>query len=96
MAQSGYWRYSFDLQKTENRHITIKEWVTTNKQTLQQNHQANKKKQAFKKAERKTEKHTYKIQTKAVRKRMKETRNLAEAYNEGKVPLKIKVKRLIP
>ncbi|MDA3891934.1 MAG: hypothetical protein PF517_09770 [Salinivirgaceae bacterium] len=89
------YQYSIDIGVQKSRRVSFKYFIGSAKKEFIEAREWRKNKKIEKKSSKRIRKHTYKIQKSEVRKRMKKSKKTAERHNKGKVPLLIKLKRLI-
>jgi hypothetical protein len=89
------YKYSIDIKTQKSRSVPLKYRITKAKESIKTNKELRKKKRSAIKSSKKIKKHTYRIQTREVKKRMKMSNKKAENFNKGKVPLGVKLKKII-
>lgn len=88
-------RYSIDVKNKNNRDLPIAYIISQTGMQIKEAKEWRKNNRLERKISRKTERRFYHIQTQEVKKRMKRSEKKAENYNRGKVPLRVKLKRLM-
>ena len=87
-------RYSIE-NNVKNRRIPIKFFLKQTKESLILELKTRKKRRVSKRISRKIIRHTYSIQTHKTKQRMRKTRKEAEDYNQRRIPLKLKIKKIL-
>jgi hypothetical protein len=87
--------YSIDFGTLTNRRVPISYFIEQTQQNIKVSAQVRKEHRLENRESRRIRKHTYAIQTKEVKKRMKESRKKADFYNRGKKPLRVKLKKVL-
>ena len=79
-AQLQY-RYSIDIETKKSRRVPLKYAVNEAKENFKESAEHRKKKRIKLKTSKQIRKHTYSIQTRKVKKRMRNSRKKAEYFN---------------
>ncbi len=87
-------KYSIDV-KSKDRKVPVSYFVNQTKVQFKDAREWRKMKRIKDKGSKKTKRHVYNIQTREVKKRMKKSERKSDNYNRGKIPLGVKLKRLI-
>ncbi len=87
-------KYSIDM-KSKDRRVPVSYAFNDKKNQFENARVWRKNKRIEDKVSKKTKKHIYSIQTHEVKKRMRKAEKKANNFNRGKVPLGVKLKRII-
>lgn len=87
-------KYSIDV-KIKQRRVPVKYFVNESKTKFVEARAWRKRKRIENKTSKKIRKRTYRLQTKEVKKRMKRSEQKAQIFNRGKLPLSVKLRKLI-
>lgn len=88
-------KYYIDGKKMNERHVPLKYLISETSNQIKDAHEWRKNNRREEKNSKQTKKHIYKNQTSMVKKRMKRSEKKSKNYNRGKVPLSVKLKRII-
>jgi hypothetical protein len=88
-------RYSIDINPVEERMVPIGYFIQQTAESFKSNVAFRKKKRNEKKESDKIRKHVHRIQTKEIKKRMRQSLKKAENFNKGKIPLIVKLNKLL-
>jgi superfamily II DNA or RNA helicase len=88
MVLFGQYQYSIDREKLkQSRRLTVKEFFENQRQKRNEKRVASEMAKIDKKTDAIARKYEKKKQTEIVRKRMKESRKMAQKFNKGKPPV---------
>lgn len=87
-------RYSVDLDPPDKRRVPLNYFIQQTKTDFKDASELRKKRRINKKVSKKIRKQTYNNQSKAVKKRMRESAKKADEFNEGKRSFKERIIKL--
>jgi len=91
----GQSRYSIDVNSSIDRSVSLSFFISQTKETIITNRAVRTKKRNATKESEKIKKHCYRIQTKEIKKRMRQSIKRAEYFNSGKIPIYVKLNKML-